>query len=312
MTPMAETTSRVGVRHMVSLLDWSARELADLIERAAAFKAAPLSHADALAGRVLAMVFQKSSTRTRVSFEVAMRRLGGHALFLSGDDLQLGRGETIADTARVLARYCDAIMARVFDHGDVEALTVGGVPVINGLSERLHPCQALADVLTLRERFGGVEGLEIAYVGDGDNVCHSLINAAARFGFRLRVATPQTFAPLRDVVDGAREHGAEVIVTHDASEAVDGVMAVYTDVWASMGHEAEMGKRRRIFEPFRVDEALFARAAPDAVFLHCLPAHRGEEVTDSVVDHERSAVLDQAENRMHTEQALLFTLLAGG
>jgi ornithine carbamoyltransferase len=297
------------MRHMLSLLDWSAGELASLIERAAAFKAAPHSESGALAGRTLAMVFQKPSTRTRVSFEIAMQRLGGHALFLSAADLQLGRGETIADTARVLARYCDAIMARVHDHADVEGLTVGGVPVINGLSERLHPCQALADVLTLRERFGSAEGLEVAYLGDGDNVCHSLIHASVRFGFRLRVATPETFAPLREIVDRAREQGGEVTITHDAREAVDGARAVYTDVWASMGHEAEMSKRRRIFEPFRVDEALFARAAPDAVFLHCLPAHRGEEVTDGVMEHERSLVFDQAENRLHTEQALLFTLL---
>jgi len=298
------------MKHMISLMDWSARELAELIDLAAEFKAAPLSKADALRGKTLAMVFQKSSTRTRISFEIAMHRLGGHALFLSGNDLQLGRGETIADTARVLARYCDAIMARVFDHADVEALIIGGVPVINGLSELLHPCQALADVLTLREHFGDVEGLEVAYVGDGDNVCHSLIHAAARFGFRLRVATPETFSPIREIIDRAREEGAEITVTHDAAEAVTGVKAVYTDVWASMGHEAEMSKRRRIFEPFRVDEALFDRAAKDAVFLHCLPAHRGEEVTDGVIEHPRSLVFDQAENRLHTEQALLYTLLA--
>ncbi|MFG0282910.1 MAG: ornithine carbamoyltransferase [Phycisphaerales bacterium JB039] len=298
------------MKHMLSLMDWTAEDLRALLDLAGRIKADPLGRRDALAGRVLAMIFQKPSTRTRVSFEVAMTRLGGQAMFLAPGDMQLGRGETIEDTARVLSRYVDGIMARVFAHSDVERLTAGSVPVINGLSDLLHPCQALADVLTLRERFGAERGVEVAYIGDGNNVCHSLINASARFGIRLRVATPEGYGPDEAIVAAARAQGADVVVSGDPLAAVAGARAIYTDSWASMGQEAEAADRRRIFEPFRVTEALLGRAAPEAIFLHCLPAHRGEEVTDEVLDGPRSAVLDQAENRLHTEQALLLTLLA--
>jgi ornithine carbamoyltransferase len=255
------------------------------------------------------MIFQKRSTRTRVSFEVAMLQLGGTGLFLSSADLQLGTSETIEDTARVLARYVDAIMARVFAHDDLHGLTTGGVPVINGLSDLLHPCQALADLLTIHERKGGVDGVTLAYLGDGNNVCHSLINAAARTGLRLRVGAPSGYEPSPGIVEAARADGADVTIVDDPVAAVRDADAVYTDVWASMGQESEADERRRIFEPYRVDETLFAEAASDAIFLHCLPAHRGDEVTDGVIDGPRSAVFDQAENRLHTEKAVLFRLL---
>lgn len=300
------------MRHFLSLMDWSGPDLRSLLDLAADFKAHPLAKRGALAGRTLALIFQKPSTRTRVSFQVAMTRLGGESMVLSPSDMQLGRGETIEDTARVLSRYVDAVMARVFDHADVERLTAGTVPVINGLSDRLHPCQALADVLTLRQRFGEERGVTLAYVGDGNNVCHSLINAAARLGIVLRVATPEGYGPDPAIVAAAQGEGAEVLITRDAHEAVAGARAVYTDTWASMGQEAQAAERRRIFAPYRVDAELMRRAEPDAVFLHCLPAHRGEEVTDEVLDGPRSLVLDQAENRLHTEQALLLTLLAPG
>ena len=300
------------MRHMLSLMDWTAGDLRALLDLAAEFKADPLGRHGSLTGRTLAMIFEKPSTRTRVSFEVAMNRLGGSAMFLSPNDLQLGRGETIADTARVLSRYADAIMARVFKHSTVEQLTAGTVPVINGLSDKLHPCQALADALTLRERFGSERAVELAFLGDGNNVCHSLINGAARFGFGLRVGVPAGYEPEREIVDAARAQGAKLLITNSPREAVAGANAVYTDVWTSMGDEAEAEQRQRAFQPFRVDAGLFALAAPDAVFLHCLPAHRGDEVTAEVIDGPRSAVLDQAENRLHTEQALLFTLIARG
>jgi ornithine carbamoyltransferase len=296
------------MRHFLSLMDWSADEVAELLELATDLKANPGPRRDALDGKVLALIFQKRSTRTRVSFEVGMTQLGGTALFLSSDDLHLGSSETIEDTARVLSRFVDGIMARVFDHNDLEGLTAGSVPVINGLSDRLHPCQALADLLTVREHKGRLEGITLSYLGDGNNVCHSLIHAAARTGLRLRVATPPGFEPDESIVSAA---GADVQIGNDVRAAVAGTDIVYTDVWASMGQEEEAAERRRIFAPFRVDEALFAQAAPDAIFLHCLPAHRGDEVTDGVMDHARSAVFDQAENRMHAQKALLLTLLAG-
>ncbi|MHC4217348.1 MAG: ornithine carbamoyltransferase [Planctomycetota bacterium] len=296
------------MRHFLSLMDWSADEIAELLDLAADLKANPGPRRDALDGKVLALIFQKRSTRTRVSFEVGMTQLGGTALFLSSDDLHLGSSETIEDTARVLSRFVDGIMARVFDHNDLVGLTAGSVPVINGLSDRLHPCQALADLLTVREHKGRLEGITLSYLGDGNNVCHSLIHAAARTGLRLRVATPPGFEPDESIVSAA---GADVQIGNDVRAAVAGTDIVYTDVWASMGQEEEAAERRRIFAPFRVDEALFAQAAPDAIFLHCLPAHRGDEVTDGVMDHARSAVFDQAENRMHAQKALLLTLLAG-
>lgn len=298
------------MRHFLSLMDWTGDEIAGLLQLAVKLKADRQLHRDTLTGRTLGMIFQKPSTRTRVSFEAGMAQMGGAGLFLSPRDLQLGRGETIEDTARVLARYVDGIMARVFSHHDLDRLTAGGVPVINGLSDRLHPVQALADAMTIQEQKGRTRGVVVAYVGDGNNVCHSLAHAAARTGIHLRIATPPGFSPNPSIVEGACKEGGDVEVGTDAAAAVSGADVVYTDVWASMGQEEEEAERRNVFAPYRVDEALFARAAHDAIFLHCLPAHRGDEVTDAVVDHARSVVFDQAENRLHTEKALLLNLLA--
>ncbi len=298
------------VRHFLDTDDVSVETLRGLLRLARAVKQAPDRYAHELDGRVLGMVFQKPSTRTRVSFEVAMLQLGGHALYWNAQDLQLGRGETVADTARVLSRYVDGLVARVFAHEDVVTLArYASVPVINGLSDYLHPCQALADLLTLWEKKGRLEGLRLAYVGDGNNVCHSLMLAGTRLGLHLRVATPPGFEPRPEVVERARSHarssGGSLTLTHDPGEAVAGADAVYTDVWASMGQEHERAHRVQVFRPYQVNAALMGRARPDAVFMHCLPAHRGEEVTDEVLDGPASVVWDQAENRLSTQKALL-------
>jgi ornithine carbamoyltransferase len=263
-----------------------------------------------LRGRTLAMVFQKPSNRTRVSFEVGMYQLGGHALHLSPEEIQIGKRETPSDTGRVLARYIDAIMVRTFDHGDLEELAgAADVPVINGLSDAHHPCQALADLVTVREEFGGVKGEKIAYVGDGNNVAHSLAIACALTGADLTIAHPAGHGPDRYVVDLAAKLGAPPHLTEDSHEAARGARVVYTDVWASMGQEAQAEERKRKFTPYQVDEKLMGLAAEDAIFLHCLPAHRGEEVTAGVIDGPRSRVLDQAENRLHAQKALLYLLM---
>ena len=297
------------MRHFLSLADWSPEEIVGLVTHARQLKERPDSFRDALAGKSLAMVFQKRSTRTRVSFEVGMYQLGGTALFLSADDLQLGRGETVEDTARVLSRYVDGIMARVYDHQDLVKLTAGSVPIINGLSDRLHPCQVLADLQTLHEAKERLEGLTLTYIGDGNNMAHSLMIGCAKVGVAIRVCTPAGYEPDDTFVEVARSVGGDVTITNDPGQACEDVDAVYTDVWASMGQEEEAAQRRKAFEAYQVDEALFDRARPDAIFLHCLPAHRGEEVTDGVVDHPRSRVLDQAENRMHAQKALLIALI---
>ena len=265
-----------------------------------------------LADVQLGMIFQKRSTRTRVSFEAGIDRLGGNAVFLSADDIQLGRGETIGDTARALSRYCDALMARVYDHGDVEELAAhADVPVVNGLSDFNHPCQGIADLFTIRQVHGDVETATVAWLGDGNNVCHSLLHGASRFGATVRVATPERHGPDGDVVERAEgfaeKAGGAVSVGHDPEAAVEGADVVYTDSWVSMGDDE---KDEAVFEPFRVDEAMLAGAADDVAFMHCLPAHRGEEVTDAVMDGPHSVVWQQAENRMHAQNALL-TLVLG-
>ena len=298
-------------RHLLSLSDWSSEEVLGLVRLAADVKASPERYRRSLAGKKLAMIFQKRSTRTRVSFEAGMYELGGTALFLSADDLQLGRGETVEDTARVLSRYVDAIMARVYDHEDLVKLTAGTVPVVNGLSDKMHPCQVLADLQTILETQGRLSGVTMAYVGDGNNMCHSLMIGCAKVGVAIRVATPPGYEPAADVVATTQALGGDLTLTHDPAAACAGVDVVYTDVWASMGQEGEAADRLKAFEAYQVNEALFAEAGAEAVFLHCLPAHRGEEVTDGVVDHPRSRVLDQAENRMHAQKALLITLLEG-
>jgi len=303
-------------RSFVSMHDWSSEEIATLLRLAQRFKderRADIAHL-VLPGKTLAMIFQKTSTRTRVSFEVGMRQLGGHALFLSSSDIQLKLGETIADTARVLGRMVDGIMARTYAHADVEELARwSGVPVINGLSDRLHPCQALADLMTIVEKKGRLAGLVLAYVGDSNNVTHSLLEAAAKTGMTMRVGSPRGYHPDPAILEtaraAARATGATLTVTEDPFEAVHGADVVYTDTWASMGQEAEHEARVRVMRPYQVNAGLVAKASPDYLFLHCLPAHRGEEVVDEILDGPHSVVFDEAENRLHAQKALLALLL---
>jgi ornithine carbamoyltransferase len=302
-------------KHFLSLKDWSREEIELLFELAAAIKASPEGYRTALEGQSLAMVFQKPSTRTRVSFEVGMYQLGGQALFLGSNDIQLHRGETIADTARVLSRYVHGIMARVFAHQDILDLARhGSVPVINGLSDLLHPCQALADYFTLRERRGDVAGLKVAYVGDGNNVAHELMFGAVKLGMRFSIGCPKGYEPnpliFKSAAREAQKLGSPVPeVTADPLEAVAGADVVYTDVWTSMGQEAESRKRLAAFQGFQVTPPMMAQAASQAVFMHCLPAHRGEEVAAEVIDGPQSVVFDEAENRLHVQKAVLVTLM---
>jgi ornithine carbamoyltransferase len=302
-------------RHFLSIDDLSTSELEDLFERSAKLKSSPGDGAGALAGRSVAMIFEKPSTRTRVSFEVAIDELGGHAVVLSSSELQLGRGETIEDTGRVLSRYVQAVVVRTFEQARLEALAgASDVPVINALSDFEHPCQCLADLLTIREHKGELPGLVLAYLGDGNNITHSLLLGGAKAGMHLRVATPPGYEPIPQVVGRAEEitaqTGGSVETGHDPSWAVDGADVLYTDVWASMGQEAEADARTLVFPAYRIDAPALARAKDDAIVLHCLPAHRGQEITDEVIDGPQSAVWDQAENRLHTQKALLAWLLA--
>src|SRR6266702_3800433 len=263
-----------------------------------------------LAGKSLAMIFAKSSTRTRVSFEVGTYQLGGHALFLSSRDIQLGRGEPIADTARVLSRYVSGIMIRTFDHAEVEELArQATIPVINGLTDQSHPCQVLADLFTVREALGTWEGKRVAWVGDGNNMANSWIEAAQVLGFELRLACPEGYEPNRRIFDRAKQGRACIEVTEIPEEAVEGAHVVNTAVWASMGQEAEAQARQNAFRGYTVDAELMKLAAPGAIFLHCLPAHRGEEVATEVIEGPQSRVWDEAENRLHVQKALLATLL---
>ena len=269
-----------------------------------------------LQGRSVALVFEKPSTRTRVSFEVAVHELGGHAVPLSGADLQVGRGETLEDTAAVLSRYVDAIVLRTFAQESLERMArAGSVPVVNALSDYAHPCQALADLQTIRERRKQLEGLRLAYLGDGNNVCHSLLIACTKVGMHMAVATPAGYEPIPQVVRRATqiaaETGGSVALTHDAKTAARDADVLYTDVWASMGQELEHGERALIFKPYQLSTDTVAAASSDVVVLHCLPAHRGEEITADVLDGPNSAVFDQAENRLHTQKALLSWLMTG-
>jgi ornithine carbamoyltransferase len=303
-------------RHLLTL-DSIGRDgiLADL-ELAGRLKKAGGMARDALPGGRLGMIFDKPSTRTRVSFEAAAWGLGMLPITLRPDELQLGRGETVADTARVLSRYLSALVIRTFEQARVEELARHStIPVINALTDDHHPCQALADVMTLQEEFGSFAGLRVAFVGDGNNVCNSLIQAAGYLGFSLAVATPEGYEPRPEIVAAARatgeEHGGAIELGHDVKAAARGADAIYTDVWASMGQEKEREERARVFAGYRVDSELMALASPRAIFLHCLPAHRGDEVTDEVMDGPRSRVWDEAENRWYTEQALLYMLVSG-
>ncbi|BAA29817.1 ornithine carbamoyltransferase [Pyrococcus horikoshii] len=305
-------------RDLLCLQDYTPEEIWTILETAKMFKIwqkIGKPHR-LLEGKTLAMIFQKPSTRTRVSFEVAMAHLGGHALYLNAQDLQLRRGETIADTARVLSRYVDAIMARVYAHKDVEDLAkYASVPVINGLSDFSHPCQALADYMTIWEKKGTIKGVKVVYVGDGNNVCHSLMIAGTKLGADVVVATPEGYEPDKKVIKWAEQNAAEsggsFELLHDPVKAVKDADVIYTDVWASMGQEAEAEERRKIFRPFQVNKDLVKHAKSDYMFMHCLPAHRGEEVTDDVIDSPNSVVWDEAENRLHAQKAVLALLLGG-
>ncbi len=264
-----------------------------------------------LAGKSLAMIFMKSSTRTRVSFEVGTWQLGGHALFLSPRDVQMGRGEPIADTARVLSRYVDGIMIRTFAHGEIEELArYASVPVINGLTDLVHPCQVLADVLTIKQQLGDYKGKRVAWIGDGNNMANSWLNAAYVLGFELSLACPEGYDPNPMILQRANSK-ARIQLTRDPAEAADKADVVTTDVWASMGQEEEQAVRAKAFAKFKVDDAIMARARKDAIFLHCLPAHRGEEVTASVIDGPHSRVWDEAENRLHIQKAIMAALMGG-
>jgi ornithine carbamoyltransferase len=297
-------------RDFLAIPDFSASELRALFDLAERMRTGRYT-ARPLAGKTLAMIFMKASTRTRVSFEAGTYQLGGHALFLSPRDVQLGRGEPIADTARVLSRYVDGIMIRTFAHHDVEELArFADVPVINGLTDLLHPCQVLADLLTVRQHLGGWDGKKIAWIGDGNNMANSWINAAYRLGFELVLACPEGYEPADHLLDRARQAG-KVSLVRDPKEAISGAHVVNTDVWASMGQEDEQRKREHDFAGYTVDASMMARAAQDAIFLHCLPAHRGEEVTSDVIDGPQSRVWDEAENRLHVQKAIMAALIGG-
>ena len=302
-------------QHLVTLTTYSRADIHEIFDLAARMKADRAAYRDALRGKSLAMIFEKPSTRTRVSFEVGMYQLGGHALHLSANDIQLRRGESVADTARVLSRFVDGIMARVFSHEDlVEMSRNSTVPVINGLSDLLHPVQALADFFTLREKRGNLEGAKLAYVGDGNNVCHALMLAAVKLGVGMAAATPRGYEPNQLILKSATREAQKLgvpapTVTTDPMAAVEGADAIYTDVWTSMGQEKESEARVKAFQGYMVTGAMMAAAKPGAVFLHCLPAHRGEEVSAEVMDGPRSVVFDQAENRLHVQKALLMQLL---
>jgi ornithine carbamoyltransferase len=296
-------------RHYLSVADLTSAELTALLDTAEEMAAAR-TPSTILAGRSIGMLFEKSSTRTRISFEVGIAELGGTPLVLSATELQLGRGETVEDTARVLSRYLHAIVVRTFGHARLETLaTAGSIPVINALSDHEHPCQALADLLTIRQRFGALEGITLAYVGDGNNVAHSLMLAGALAGMNVRIGAPAGYQPDADVTKRAQALGGNVSVTTDCGDAVAGADVIYTDVWASMGQEEEAQARRDAFQGFQVDDRLVDLAADRAIVMHCLPAHRGEEISASVLDGPRSVVWDQAENRLHTQKAVLAWLL---
>ncbi len=299
-------------KSLASISDLTAEELYQIFKTSELLKLQLLRGQEhpLLKGKTLGMIFEKPSTRTRVSFEVGMWQLGGYPLYLSATDLQLGRGETIADTARVLSRYVQGIMARVFKHQTILGLVQNAtVPVINGLSDFTHPCQALADLFTVYEKKGRFSGLKLAFVGDGNNVAHSLLYGCSKVGMSISVGSPQGYEPNPKVVaqakEEARKTGCVVLITNDPAEAVTGADVVYTDVWTSMGQEKEKAERIAAFNPYQVNANLVKKAKEDYLFMHCLPAHRGEEVTDEIADSANSVILDQAENRMHTQKAVL-------
>lgn len=310
------TTIDLRGRDFIALADYTKEELHYLIDLAIELKrkqkAGEVYHP--LKGKTLGMIFEKSSTRTRVSFEVGMFQLGGQALFLSKNDLQVGRGEPIWDTAQVLSRYVDGIMIRTFAHRTVIDLARGAtVPVINGLTDMNHPCQVLADLQTVYEKKGTLQGLKLAYIGDGNNMAHSLLMGASKLGMHVAVASPEGYMPDADIIkqchEQAQQSGSHVLITNDPKEAIANADVVYTDVWASMGFEMEQLKREQAFRGFQVNEELARYAKPDYIFLHCLPAHRGEEVSEGVIDGQHSVIFDQAENRLHAQKAIMASIM---
>jgi ornithine carbamoyltransferase len=301
-------------RNFLSIDDLTPEELLGLLDLSAQVKASPSRYTGRLSGHAVAMIFEKPSTRTRVSFEVGLASLGAHPLALSSAELQLGRGETIEDTGRVLSRYVDAVVLRTFGQERLEGLAkTARVPIVNALSDFEHPCQCLADLFTVKERKGQLAGLTLAYLGDGNNVAHSLLIGGAKVGMTVRVATPLGYEPIPQVVQRAQEIGEETgggaSVTNDPAEATKGADVLYTDVWASMGQEGEAAERRLVFQAFQLNQEAVDGAAEDVIVMHCLPAHRGQEITDEVIDGPHSVVWDQAENRLHTQKALLLWLL---
>ena len=296
-------------QHVLDLDDFSREEIEvvlNLADRMREVLDRRIARVPALRGQTVINLFYEPSTRTRVSFDVGMRELGGETIMLTGAEMQLGRGETIADTARVLSRYVDAIMIRILDHDDLlELARYASVPVINGLTKRSHPCQIMADLLTFEEHRGPIKGRTIAWTGDANNVLASWIHAAQRFDFTMRVATPSELAPPQSLIDWARQNGAKLELTTDPFAAVDGAHAVVSDCWVSMGDEDEARRRQKLLSPYQVNAKLMSAAAKDAIFMHCLPAHRGEEVTDEVMDGPQSVVFDEAENRLHAQKGIM-------
>lgn len=304
------------MEHLLSLNDLSTEEIQDLLKLAEKLKKQNMEGVQhhLLKGRTLGMIFSKSSTRTRVSFEVGMYQLGGYPLFLSSNDIQLGRGETIYDTANVLSRYIDGIMIRTFKQSDVEDLArFGTIPVINGLTDEMHPCQILADLLTVYEHKGKLEGLKLAYIGDGNNVAHSLLHGCAKTGMDIAVASPKgyecTGIYVEEAKAAAKTTGSEILMTQDPVEAIANADVIYADTWISMGQEDQKEEKLKIFMPYQINSRLFSKAKEDAIFLHCLPAYRGYEVTEEIIDGSQSVIFDEAENRLHAQKAVLATLL---
>lgn len=298
-------------KHFLDLDKFDEETLRYMLDQGNAYRDVPTDTPKPLAGKALACIFEKPSTRTRISFDVGMKQLGGHVVVMTPAETQLGRGETIADTARVLSRYVDAIMIRTTEEEKLlELAEHATVPVINGLTDRTHPCQLMADVMTYEQHRGSIAGKTVAWAGDGNNMATSWIHAAARFKFKLRIACPEELQPPRDVLDWAVAEGCDLEITHNAGHAVEGADCIVTDVWVSMG-DKDAPVRHNLLQPFQVDEALMARAKDDAIFMHCLPAHRGEEVTAGVIDGPQSVVWDEAENRMHAQKGILLWCLGG-
>ncbi|KXA99573.1 ornithine carbamoyltransferase [candidate division MSBL1 archaeon SCGC-AAA261O19] len=300
------------IKHLISVQDLTDEELKEILDQAGELKEKQKSGEphESLRGKTLGMIFAKPSTRTRVSFETAMTQLGGHAIYLGWDTLQLGRGETISDTAQTLSRYVDAVTARLFEHEKIKELAENsGVPVINGLTDLLHPCQAISDLFTIREQKDGFEGLKLAYIGDGNNVCHSLLLSCAKVGMNTSIATPKGYEPNQEIVEKAKQKASEksskVKILTDPEKAAFNADVIYTDVISSMGQEEEREQRLKDFQGYQVNSELLSMAKEDVIFMHCLPAHRGEEVTAEVIDGPNSVVFDQAENRLHSQKAIL-------